>query len=118
MRKKSENNISNQEILELSQDILEALHTFSGHTEKRFDHLEKDVHQLKNDVQELKSDVGQLKGDVIRLKNTAVTKDYLDEKLMDLKGDLIVMMRKEDNKLVALVKVLENKKVISKKESR
>lgn len=32
-----------------------------------------------------------------------VTKDYLDEKLSDLAGDLTVLMRKEDRKLGALI---------------
>lgn len=36
-----------------------------------------------------------------------VTKDYLDDKLADLKGDLVVLMRKEDAKLQALVDVLQ-----------
>jgi len=45
-----------------------------------------------------------------------VTKDYLDTKLADLRGDLVVMMRKEDNKLKALVEILKEKKVINNEE--
>ena len=46
-----------------------------------------------------------------------VTKTYLTEtlaeKLADQTGDLIVLMRKEDHKLIALVEILKNRKVIS-----
>ncbi len=36
-----------------------------------------------------------------------VTKDYLDEKLADLRGDLTILIRKEDTKLKTLVEVLQ-----------
>lgn len=47
-----------------------------------------------------------------------VTKDYLDEKLTDLKGDLTVLMRKEDRKLGALIELLKNKKIISDDDAK
>jgi len=34
-----------------------------------------------------------------KVEATMVTKDYLDDKLSDLRGDLVVLMRKEDKKL-------------------
>lgn len=43
--------------------------------------------------------------------------DHLDEKLGDLKGDLVILMRKEDHKLINLIELLLNKKVISEKEA-
>ncbi len=42
--------------------------------------------------------------------------EKMDEKLADLKGDLTVLMRKEDKKLVALIALLKNKQVISEEE--
>lgn len=47
-----------------------------------------------------------------------VTKDYLDDKLYDLRGDLVVLMRKEDKKVQSLVELLHSKKVISEKEAK
>lgn len=41
-----------------------------------------------------------------------VTKDYLDDKMSDLRGDLVVLTRKEDNKLHTLVNILHDKRVI------
>jgi hypothetical protein len=47
------------------------------------------------------------------LKTTMVTKDYLDEKMADLRGDLAILIRKEDTKLKALINILSKRKVIS-----
>jgi len=41
-----------------------------------------------------------------------VTKDYLDDKLLDLRGNMVVMMRKEDDKVKTLVQILNKKKII------
>jgi hypothetical protein len=42
----------------------------------------------------------------------------IDDKLADLKGDLIIMMRKEDRKLGALIGLLAQRKVISEKDAK
>ncbi|MFA6953056.1 MAG: hypothetical protein WC270_00565 [Patescibacteria group bacterium] len=47
-----------------------------------------------------------------------VTKDYLDDKLSDLRGDLVVLTRKEDTKLHALVGILHDKNVIDDSDVR
>jgi hypothetical protein len=47
-----------------------------------------------------------------------VTKDYLDEKLADLRGDLVVLIRKEDNKLKKLIDILCQHKLISSQEKK
>ncbi|MCL5667150.1 MAG: hypothetical protein M1383_05275 [Patescibacteria group bacterium] len=78
-------------------DVLEAVQVFSNKVEKRFDGLESRVTKIEQNM---------------------VTKDYLDEKLLDLKGDLTVLIKKEDRKLLALVSVLEKNKIISTKEAK
>lgn len=52
-----------------------------------------------------------------KIEATMVTKDYLDEKLADLRGDLVVLTRKEDNKVRKLVDILKKRKVLSTKEA-
>ena len=52
-----------------------------------------------------------------KIESSMVTKDYLDEKLADLRGDLVVLMRKEDAKLKTLVEILRKNKIISDQES-
>lgn len=44
--------------------------------------------------------------------------DKMDDKFANLKGDLIILMRKEDRKLAALVELLKNKKVISENDAK
>lgn len=70
-------------------DVLDAVGKFSEDVEKRFN----------------------------RVEATMVTKNYLneklDEKLADLRGDLVVLMRKEDHKLKKLIDILQIRQVIS-----
>jgi hypothetical protein len=47
-----------------------------------------------------------------------VTKDYLDDKLADLRGDLVVMMRKEDTKVIKLIDILAKRNIISETEAK
>ena len=96
-----------------NQEILDAINVFSSRTDERFERIESDMGSLKSDVGTLKSDVGTLKSDVGSIKATMVTKEYLDDKLTNLKGDLIVLMRKEDRKLATLIQVLHERKLIT-----
>ena len=47
-----------------------------------------------------------------------VTKDYLDDKLGDLKGDLVSLIRKEDNKVNALIDAALSNKAIKEKDAK
>ncbi len=74
------------------QDVLEAITEYASH----------------NDTQ-----MQEIKSDITGMKSQMVTKSYLDDKLSDLRGDLTILMRKEDTKLKTLVELLEEKKVLS-----
>lgn len=76
-------------------DVLAAINDFADKTEEKFNGLEKDVGYLRSNM---------------------VTEDHLDDKFHDLKGDLIVLMRKEDIKIRKLIEILKKRKVISEKE--
>jgi len=129
-----------------NQDILTAINTFATDTEHRFQNLESDVKTLKSDmtivkselgsvqsdissmkselgsvqsdIGSMKSELGSVQSDIGSMKSQMVTKDYLDEKLSDLRGDLVVLVRKEDRKLNALVGVLKEKSVITAGEAQ
>jgi len=94
-------------------EVLEAVTTFADKTEQRFINLETDISGMKGDISGMETDISGIKGDIGQIKAIMVTKDYLDDKLSDLRGDLVVMTRKEDNKLKTLVGVLHDKKVIT-----
>jgi len=75
-----------------NSEILSAINQFA-------DHVEKNLKEIKNELGEVKSQM--------------VTKDYLDNKLVDLRGDLVVLVRKEDSKVKVLVETLQKKKILN-----
>ena len=80
------------------KDVLEAIQIFSHEMDKRFDTMDQRFDRLE--------------GRVGKIETTMVTKEYLDEKLTDLRGDLVVLVRKEDRKFGALVDELIKRKVL------
>jgi uncharacterized protein YydD (DUF2326 family) len=72
------------------QEILEAISTFSNEVDQRFSNIEANM----------------------------VTKDYLDDKLADLRGDLVVLVRKEDRKLAATLELLVERSVITQDDAK
>ena len=52
------------------------------------------------------------------IKAVMVTKDYLDDKLLNMKGDMVVMMRKEDDKVKTLVQILQRKNLLNDDEAK
>ncbi|MBI5654085.1 hypothetical protein HZC53_00295 [Candidatus Uhrbacteria bacterium] len=106
---------------EAKHEILEAISLLADQVQDLSNDLggvKSDVSSLKSDVSSLKSDVSSLKSDVTMIKATMVTKSYLDDKLGDLKGDMVSMLRKEDRQVGRLVEVLTDKKVLTMAESK
>ena len=64
-------------------------------------------------INELKTDVGTLKTDVSYLRSQMVTKDFLDDRLANHYGDIVVLFRKEDRRFSELVSILVEKAVLS-----
>jgi hypothetical protein len=93
------------------RDVLDAMQTFSSSVDERFTGLEKDVAGLKTNVAGLKTDVATIKA-------TMVTKEYLDDKLSDLRGDLVALVRKGDRKLAAVVDELVKRQVFDEDTAR
>jgi archaellum component FlaC len=107
------------------QEILEAIHVFAGSVDERFDKvdqrfngIETDIGSMKQEVGSMKQEMGSMKQEMGSMKAQMVTKDYLDEKISDLRGDLVVLVRKGDHKVVALVGNLENKGILTKEEAQ
>lgn len=99
-------------------EILEAISEFSSRVDERFDNLEGRFDKLEGRVGKIEGEVGSLEGEVVKIGATMVTKDYLDDKLADLRGDLVVLMRKEDTKVVKLIEILKRRKVITEIEEK
>lgn len=114
-------------------DVLVAISAFANDTEKRFgditehfDAVDKRFDSVDAKIDktrlDLESDMTALRKELTheinKLEWKVVSRDYLDEKLHDLKGDLIMITRKEDKKLSTLVTVLQNKKVLSDQDTK
>lgn len=99
-------------------DVLEAINEFSTNVDKRFDTLETRVTRieetmvtkddLRYEVDRLDSKIGKLRSDLI---------DYIADQNMNLRGDIIQVVRGEDRKVVSLVQLLVQKSLITKKEA-
>lgn len=60
-------------------DVLEAINEFAGHTEKRFDGIETRLTGVEKRLTSVEA--------------TMVTKDYLDEKLGELRGEFHLKLK-------------------------
>ncbi|MFH0794292.1 MAG: hypothetical protein V2A74_09710 [bacterium] len=89
-----------------NNEILEAINEFSTKVDGRFDKVDERLGIVEKDVSSLKTDVGYLKSNM-------VTKDHLDEKLTELKGEIILIIRKEDLKLTSLVELLRKNEAVT-----
>ncbi|MCK5319975.1 hypothetical protein KAJ61_01140 [Candidatus Parcubacteria bacterium] len=82
-----------------NKEILEAINVFSTETDKHFNKID---------------------GRLDKIENTMVTKYYLndklDEKLADLRGDLVVLVRKEDSKMKKLIDILKKRDLLNDTE--
>lgn len=110
MSENTKNPVSNQDIFQAIQamdhrftaandDILSAVNT-------SFTDVAVELHEIKGRLNQVENRLGNV-------ENQMVTKDYLDDKLHDLRGDLTVIIRKEDRKVVALIDELRQTKVLS-----
>jgi hypothetical protein len=107
------------------EEILEAIGAFAEQVDVRFDSVDRRFEavdrrfdKIEADIGGMKSDIGGMKSDIVRIESQMVTKSYLDDKLADLKGDMVVMLRTEDQKVNRLVGVLAKKGALTSVETR
>jgi|SRR3989344_5004521 len=91
-------------------DIYEVVTFIKDNVPTREEVITKEEAVTKEEFNGLKSEVDQIKATTVNM----VTKDYLDDKLSDLRGDLVVMLRKGDTKLKVLAEMLHDKKVLNR----
>ena len=96
---------------ESKNEILEAINEFSSKVDERFDKVDERFDKVDERFD-------KVEGEISSIKASMVTKDYLDEKMADLRGDLVVLMRKEDTKVGKLIEILKRRKVITEAEEK
>ena len=96
---------------ESKNEILEAINEFSSKVDERFDKVDERFDKVDERFD-------KVEGEISSIKASMVTKDYLDEKMADLRGDLVVLMRKEDTKVGKLIEILKRRKIITEAEEK
>ncbi len=84
-------------------------------TREEFNLLDGKVQTLDGKVQTLDGKVDNLERKLNQTKLDLL--DAMDDKLANLKGDLVVLMRKEDKKVDHLIKLLQEKSVITEQDA-
>ncbi len=75
----------------------------------------------EQDFKKIREEFGQAFESIVlpvldKMNMEMVTKSYLDDKLADLEGSVIVRQKKEDKKLNLLIEFLQKKKILEESE--
>lgn len=107
-----------------TSDILEVIQDFATKVDERFDRIENTMAEMVTKDQFEKRLAGidgrltGVEGRLTRIETTMVTKDYLDDKLGDLRGDLILLARKQNKKLSEVVMELRSRNVFDEETAK
>ena len=102
---------------ELTQEHFEGyMNSFAKTVKEGFDSVDEQFIAVRKDSTGIRGDITGIRGDITKIQATMVTKDYLDEKMADLRGDLVVLMRKEDTKLKKLIEKLRARNVLDDRD--
>lgn len=82
------------------QDILETMNAFATDTETRLLRVESKITNIDSRL--------------TRVESTMVTKEYLDDKLTDIRGDLVLLARKGNKKLETVIEELVTSRVLKR----
>lgn len=93
------------------QNIGEMIQDLATHMDVRLDRVEQDTSVLKTDMSVMKKDM-------IRVSSSMVTKDHFDDKVADLRADLVMLARKGNTKFSALVEQLLEQRVLDQNTAR
>lgn len=85
-----------QDVLEAVQD---AIQTLTIHMDERFSKIDDRFTKMDERL--------------TKIENAMVTKDYLDEKLVDLRADIVGFFRKENQRTNLIVDKLQEKNVLT-----
>ena len=94
----SSNEVSTNEIMEFLQEHMVTKEGLQIELDQRFGNLNTELNQRFN-------------------KQKLELLDAMDDKFSDLKGDLTILMRREDKKVSELISLLRDKKVIEPAEA-
>ena len=87
-------------------------------TDKRFDATDKRFDGVDKRFDGVDKEIVGIKNQLNKIEASMVTKPYLDDKLAELEGSVIVRQRKEDQKVNLLIDLLRKKSVLQDTDVR
>lgn len=118
MPSKKQEKITNEDLLVLINDSFTGLEGRFEGIDKRFDGIDKRFDGIDKRFDGIDKRFEGIDKRFDKIEATMVTKDYLDDKLCDLRDDLTRLMFKGDVKLKSLVSTLHRRKVIPLSEKK
>lgn len=100
-----------------TSDILEVIQHFATKVDERFDRIENTMAGIVTKEQ-FEQRLAGVEGRLTKIETTMVTKDYLDDKLADLRGDVILLARKQNKKLSEVVMELRSRNVFDEETAK
>ena len=97
-----------QEILGAISELTETVNSFATNVQGQFEELEV---KMDKRFEKVESEIGII-------KNSMVTKTFLEDKMLEYKGEIIAMVKGGDSKVNSVIETLEDKNVINKSESK
>ena len=101
--------LDNEDLQKIGQEVGKVI---EQNVNPQFEEIRTEMKEMKDEMKD------EMKNEINGLRVQMVTKDYLDDKLADLRGDLVVLMRKEDTKVTKLIEVLQKKEVLNAEEAK
>lgn len=94
-------------------DVLEAVNRGFSLQDEHFDiKIDQKLQKLEERLDK------KLEEKLAPIRATMVTKEYLDKKMAEQKGEMMLIIRKEDTKLTTLVEKLGDKKVLNQTDTK
>jgi len=123
---------SKQEILQAISGVSRRMDKNEGEVMEAIGSLAEQLEDVRTDVQGLRSDMSDVKhrlthveiqtttigSRVATIGSQMVTKGYLDDKLSDLRSDMVGYMKKSDSKTNVLIKELERSGSLRKESAK
>jgi hypothetical protein len=94
-----------------NQDILDVLQSFAGSVDGRFSAIDIKFTQIDKRFEQIDKRFEQIDRRLDRIEATMVTKEYLDDKLFEVRGEIVSLGRRQDRKMEIVVSELVKRKI-------
>jgi archaellum component FlaC len=106
-----------KEVKEMKADIEEVKEDLAG-VKEDLAGVKEDLAGVKEDLAGVKEDLAGVKEDLADVHGTMITKEYLDNALLEVRGDFVAQIRGRDRKVDTLIDILREKRVITVQETK